>query len=119
MKAWFVSDKYGDSGHTICTFSETRGKAIEYARRTEEFFDYEFTEMRALRAKQFDKYYKNGKYEMDWFDDDDRIALVKEGGFSCSYEFDLIDNICSMCPAAEWCDRWQSHLEAQEERTAV
>ena len=53
--------------------------------------------------KELDKYYR-GLDEMDWDNDEDRIAMVKDGNFNCSYEFEPDD--CETCPAKQWCDRY-------------
>jgi hypothetical protein len=48
-----------------------------------------------------DKYYAEGKTEMDWSDPKDRIALVKECGFYCE---EPIAEDCKDCPAKDFCD---------------
>ena len=45
------------------------------------------------------------KKEIDWDNEEDRIAMVKDGNFSCSYEFEPDD--CETCPARKWCDRYE------------
>ena len=49
---------------------------------------------------------------MDWYDDADRIALVKDGDFYCSYEYG-----CEFeeCPAHQWCDRYEEEKEAEND----
>lgn len=47
---------------------------------------------------------------MDWEYSQDRIALVKDCGFSCSEDcFDIDD--CEICPAKEYCDRYSDYVE--------
>ena len=66
--------------------------------------DCEFIYIEVRRKPQLDKYYR-GLNEMDWYNDKDRIALVKECGFRCSYEtLEYID--CSECPAKQYCDAY-------------
>lgn len=101
MKAWAVTDRNGDEGVTIVVFAETRGKALSYAVQDDSFCDYGYTELRALRCKSLDAYYK-GRKKMDWFDDQDRILMAK-AGFSCGPNFDCIEG--KDCPAYEWCER--------------
>ena len=56
-----------------------------------------------------DKYYAEGKKEMDWFDSKDRIALVKDCSFMCDREY-LEREDCEVCPANEFCYDYQDYL---------
>lgn len=105
MKAWSVTDEDEYMFSTI-VFAETRGKARVIAQRTDACEDVDFTRIRAIREPQLDKYYR-GLPEMDWSDEDDRIAMVRDGGFSCSYEVDVTLKDCEECPAHEWCERYE------------
>ena len=67
--------------------------------------DADFCSIEVNRKPQMDKYYTDGKREMDWEDSQDRIALVKDCGFSCSDDcFDI--DYCEDCPAKEYCDEY-------------
>lgn len=112
MKAWLCRVKGGDDYATI-VFAETRGKAIAIAQLTDACEDAAFTEIECTRARSMDKHYNgNGEgYPMDWFDPDDRIALVKDGGFRCSFEISTSDLNCDKCCASEWCDRAHEGVE--------
>lgn len=114
MKAWYVSDRKGYSDYAIIVFAETRGKAIYIALGTEEFDRYEwsFTELRAIRKPAFDKYYRSS-YRMDWCNDEDRIAMVKEGWYCDDDSFD--PDFCTVCVAKEYCDKYQEWMEESEE----
>ena len=103
MKAYVISDRNGDSGYAMVVFAETRGKALAYAVNEDEWCDWGFTGLRATRAPELDSYY-HGNTEMDWYDDDDRMAMVRYAGFHCSYEYEPVDD-CKTCPAYEWCLR--------------
>ena len=81
MKAWFVREK--DEFLSAVVFAETRGKARALARCTDACEDSNFCDIEVRRLPQMDKYYKEGKLEMDWYNPNDRIALVKECGFQC------------------------------------
>lgn len=109
MKAYEVCDANCDVGFSYVIFAETRGKAIRYALdHSDGAYDwYSFTEMRALRRPALDKYYR-GEPMMDWDDDNDRVAMVREAGFRCSYEIDVDEDECLRCAAHEWCDRYES-----------
>ena len=100
MKAYIVSDRNGDEGISSVIFAETRGKALAYAVYMDSWCDYGFTGLRAKRCKELDKYYR-GEPEMDWFDEGDRIAMVREAGFRCSDDFGCMDGMA--CPAYDWC----------------
>lgn len=110
MKAWLVRER--DSEFATVVFAETRGKARSIAMQTDACADAEFTSIEVSRKPQLDKYYTPGKKEMDWYNDADRIALVKDGGFCCSYECG-----CEFeeCPAHQWCDRYEEEKEAVDD----
>ena len=117
MKAYIITDLQGYADYSTVVFAETSGKAKAIAIHTDAFEDYEFTEISARRVPKLDKYYR-GLDEMDWFDPNDRVALVREANFSCSYETDIEDLRCEDCPAKQWCDRcvdkeWNEHCEAE------
>lgn len=105
MKAYIVSEKNGDTGFSTVVFAETPGKARALAQHTDACEDLAFIDIRATRAPALDGCY-NGRVEMDWLDEDDRIAMVRDAGFICSYEIDYTD--CEICPATKWCDRYES-----------
>lgn len=60
LKAYIVSDKWNDAG-SIIVWAETSGKAKVEALRNDIFDNYEFTEMRVNRIKDFDKYAESKK----------------------------------------------------------
>lgn len=110
MKAWLVKDK--DKCAATVVFAETRGKARSTAMATDACEDVAFCDIEVRRVPSIDKYYKEGKKEMDWYDDKDRLALFKECSFRCEYmEIDL----CEDCPAKEYCDEYQDWLEESED----
>ena len=103
MKAYYASADYLD--YATVVFAETRGKAKALALHTDAFEDSEYTDVRVSRRPALDRYYR-GLPEMDWFNADDRIAMVREAGFVCSWELPAYELDCWLCPAAEWCDRY-------------
>ncbi len=109
MKAYITSDRNGDEGMSLVVFAETAGRAKAYTVGKDEFCDYGFTGIRANRCRLLDKFYK-GKPEMDWFDPDDRVAMVQYANFECTYELSFAECRCdeSECPAREWCGRYQN-----------
>jgi hypothetical protein len=106
MKAFVASDRNGDSGYSIIVFAETAGQAKAYARDSETFDSYEFTEMRVNRCKALDSYYR-GKPEMDWLNYEDRVAMVRCANFECSCEVCHPECENGECPAQEWCGRYE------------
>ena len=99
MKAYSVRDK--NSSCSTVVFAESSNKAKAIAIRTDACEDSYYTDIRTKRIPALDKYYR-GKKEMDWYDDDDRIAMVKDGNFYC-LEISEREN----CPAKEYCDCYE------------
>ena len=105
MKAWIVDDPI-DASTAAVVFAETRGQAKVLAQSTDACEDMEFKDIRAVRAPKLDQFYR-GRKEMDWNDLDDRVAMVKYGGFRCNSETDVYKEKCEVCPAHEWCSRYE------------
>ena len=103
MKAYIISDLKGYCEYSTIVFAESRGKAKATAICTDSFNEYDYTEISARRVPKLDKYYR-GEDEMDWYNTEDRIAMVKDGGFSCDPEC-WEEEDCLECPAWQWCDR--------------
>lgn len=101
MKAWIVREK--DEFVSTVVFAETAGKARALAQHTDACEDVEFCDIEARRLPQIDKYYTDGKREMNWFKTEDRVALVKDAGFRCDPEYWEPED-CERCPASEWCE---------------
>lgn len=112
MKAWLVREK--DEFSATVVFAETRSKAKALALSTDACEDVDFIRIEATRMREADKYYKEGKTELDWNDPADRIVLVKECGFRCDWDcFDPED--CAVCSAKECCDFYQDHIRESED----
>lgn len=107
MKAWLVKDK--DEFCATVVFAETRGKARALAMSTEACEDVDFCDIEVRRKPQMDKYYVEGKKEMDWFNSNDRIALVKDCGFVCDRDYWEPEE-CEDCPANEYCDQYKDYI---------
>ena len=84
-------------------FAETRGEARALALSTDACESADFVDIEVRRIKDADKYYKPGKHELDWYNSDDRIALVKDCGFVCDHEYLDMDD-CAVCSAKDFCD---------------
>lgn len=113
MKAWLVRER--DNQCATVVFAETRGKARSIALNTEACEDADFCDIDVTRYKHMDKYYVDGKIEMDWYNAKDRIALVKDADFCCSDETIYNGINCDDCPAKEYCGKHEEIIEARDE----
>lgn len=107
MKAWRVQRNKYDFD-SVVVFAETRNKARYLALSTECCEDCDYTDIAVTRLPQIDKYYEEGKIEMDWQNQKDRLALVRECGFTCE---DCVIDECYDCLANEFCDQYLEFLE--------
>lgn len=107
MKAWLVREK--EEFCATVVFAETRGKAKSEALKTDCCGDAAFCDIEASRIPQADKYYKNGKRELEWSNPEDRLALVKECDFTCDYDTYALGE-CDICSAKEFCYQYKSEL---------
>ena len=96
MKAYIVREK--NSSCSTVVFAESSTKARFIAMHTDACEDVPYIDICAKRMPMLDKYYR-GKKEMDWYDDADRIAMVKDGKFHC-----FEDAECPNCPAKQYCE---------------
>lgn len=105
-KAYYATGKWKDCATVV--FAENRGKAKTTAMSTEACEDVDFVNIQVHRLPHMDKYYKPGKTEMDWYNPEDRIALVKDAGFRCEYvELEK----CKQCPAREYCSEYKDYKQ--------
>lgn len=112
MKAWLVREK--DEYCATVVFAETSGKARALALHTECCEDTNFCDIEVRRRPDLDKYYVDGKKEMDWLNSKDRIALVKDGGFVCDRDCWEPED-CEKCPATEYCDMYKDRIQEGSE----
>ena len=103
MKAWLVCDNYDWIFRTV-VFAETRGKAKTAGMHSDQFEDVEYTDIRVRRCKELDDAY-NGNIELDWENDNDRIRMVRDGGFVCSEDYAC--DFCNECSANIYCGRYE------------
>lgn len=100
-KAYLVRERGEFSAAVV--FAETAGKAKALAMHTDACEGADFTDIEVHRQKEADQYYKPGKWELNWFKAEDRIALVKDCGFTCIPDAHCRAE-CADCPASEFCD---------------
>lgn len=112
IKAYKCAEYY--MGYSTVIFAETAGKARYIAIKSDTLGeDNEFKDIYVRRIPALDRFYR-GRKEMDWFDPDDRLAMVKEAGYRCDDDgFDPED--CQRCSAQEYCMKWQEYLEEAKE----
>lgn len=102
MKAWKVWDENSWEGGSTIVFAETRGKAKAIAVNTDACYGARFIDISVSRLKAADKLYK-GDSEIDWYDNDTRLALVRDFDWSC-YETSFE---CDTCVARKYCNKWE------------
>lgn len=110
MKAYKAFNEF--TGYGTVVFAENTGQAKCILLGTWEFEGFDYIELRVRRAPELDSEYR-GHSEMDWEDDLDRLALVKNG-WSCHDDcFDPDD--CERCTGRDYCDRYEEYLEEADE----
>ncbi len=110
MKAWHAEDMDSWDGGATIVFAETRGKARAIARYTDACEDADFTRIRILRRPALDDAYR-GRSELDWYNAQDRIRMVRDGDFAClEPEYDL----CESCEARDYCSEWEHYMDEKE-----
>ena len=100
-KAWICSNNYGA---TEIVFADTKRRAKSYLKFTASFEDYRHIDIYPERAKVLDYLDHEEGYVMDWYKDEDRIALVKHIYSGCLPD---IKDECKSCCAKEWCMRYK------------
>ena len=107
MKAYKAWVDYGE-GSTV-VFAETRNQAKVIALSCDCCEDAKYTDIRVHRMNELDRLYK-GKSEMDWYDGETRLLLVRDFGWSCiepSWE-------CDSCNCKKYCS-WHEEEGADNE----
>lgn len=106
LKAYRVEDLDACDNFSTVVFAESRAKAKALAMSTDTCEDAEYVRIRATRIPELDGNYR-GRDEMDWYNMDDRRALVRLG-WRC-YEPDRDD--CAVCQLKDDCEDYQDFLE--------
>lgn len=95
-KAYYAHEKDGDCATIV--FADTPSQAKRIAQTCDCCEDAEYIDLRVRRMPEADKLYK-GAPEIDWYDDETRITLVRDFGWQCfepSYE-------CDTCLTKQYC----------------
>ena len=101
-KAWICHNEESCIAEVV--FADTRGKAKSYFKNLETFDYYTYCELRPRRKNSLDYLDKPEGYVMNWNNQEDRIALVKELGWYCE---DPTIEECKKCLAKEYCEEWE------------
>lgn len=105
MKAYKAWDAGSDENCSTVVFAETAKAAKSVAFSSEVCEDAEYIDVRVQRFPEMDAHYR-GRSEIDWYDPQDRKALVALGWacYETSWE-------CDTCPAKGNCWRWEGENE--------
>ena len=107
LKAYHAQEK--DSDYATIVFAENATQAKSIAQGCDCCETAQYIDLRVHRVKEADKLYK-GHAEIDWYDEDTRLTLVRDLSWAClepSWE-------CDSCRAKAYC-RWH---EQEEENAA-
>lgn len=108
IKAYKCTEAY--EGYSTVIFAETAGKARYIAIKSDTLGeDNEFKDIYVRRIPALDRFYR-GRKEMDWFDPDDRLEMVKEAGYRCDEDVFDPEN-CQRCSAQKFCMKWKEYAE--------
>ena len=110
MKAYKSFNDF--TGYGAVVFAVSPGLAKQALLSSDEFDGFEYTEIRVRRAPEFDKEYR-GHCFMEWDDDLDLLALVKNGWYCHEELFDPYD--CERCVAQCYCDKYSDYLREANE----
>jgi hypothetical protein len=105
LKAFLAREKDGDFSTIV--FAENRTQAKLVAMTSDCCEDAAYIDIRVNRFPKADQLYK-GHSEIDWYDQETRVALVRDFGWSCwetSWE-------CDGCPAKPFCSWHEPEVEA-------
>ena len=102
IKAYKVFPR-GDGFYSEVVFAETTGQARALAMRTDSCEDLSFIEIGVKRVRALDASYRGHSF-MDWYNDQDRIDLVKLAGYRCDIDVGCEDP--EHCPARNYCETY-------------
>lgn len=98
VKAYYARDAKSFENFATVVFAEDRSKAKLAALSSDAFEDSEYIDIRIRRMPELDFLYK-GKSEIDWYDQETRIIMVRDHGWSClEYSWE-----CDNCAARKYC----------------
>ena len=101
-KAWECYDE--DNYYVEVVFADTRGKAKSYLKDMDAFDNMDFCDLRPHRVKSLDYLNYPDGYVMDFWKNEDRIAMTRHLGIRCE---DAYREDCEICCAKEWCSEYK------------
>lgn len=106
MKAYIAWENASVEAYSTIVFAENSREAKKIAFTCDVCENADYIQVRVKRLPEADKLYK-GHSEIDWGDEETRLALVKELEWACedtSYE-------CDTCTAKKYCRHWEGEEE--------
>lgn len=101
MKAYKAWDAKSTENNSTVVFAETAQTAKRVAMSTDCCEDSEYIDIRVQRLPEMDGH-DRGRSEIDWYDMEDRKALVALGWACLDTSFE-----CESCPCRPDCSHWQ------------
>ena len=114
MKAYRAWDEKSLDPCTTIVFARNARKAKKIAMETDTCEGANFIDIRVKRFKEADYLYK-GSSEIDWYDEETRIALVRDFGWRC-YD---ISWECERCVARRYCAWFKDKTIEEEAQKAL
>ncbi len=121
MKCYVVEDPYAYELGTTTVFAENPAKAKYMAYGKDDMGDpeatNEFIRYKVRRLPEGDCRWKEGKYELDYFDPEDRKILARKLGWICGDSAwpDTNTEICNGCEYKETCLAYDLYKEGQDD----
>ena len=109
MKAYRAWDEKASDPCSTIVFAENIKEAKKIAMATDTCEETRFIDIRVKRYKDADCLY-NGSSEVNWYDKETRIALVKDFGWCCydvSFE-------CESCEARQYCSWFEDERREED-----
>ena len=110
MKAYQAWDAKRYENYSTVVFAETAQKAKTVAMATDACEDAAFIDIRVKRLPEMDGH-DRGRSEINWFDMDDRKAMVSLGWACLDTSWE-----CDTCPCKPDCSHWQDGEETDNEQ---
>ena len=101
-KAWLCIDE--EWCRPVVVFADTRGKAKSCFLRRDTVGYFNFCIIKPRRIKELDYLDRPNGYIMDWHKDEDRLPMVRDGGFNCR---EVYIEFCEECCAKKWCSKYK------------
>lgn len=105
MKAYKAWDEYNSEGYSTVVFAESASKAKAIAFYSEACVDARFVDIRVRRFPEMDGH-DRGRSEIDWYDPEDRKALVALGWACIDTSWE-----CDTCECKSACHKWEGEEE--------